>query len=50
MSAVVYGEGYDTRMIKTRKNMVTVRYLAAIKEKNFARHRLPKKYQDFEAH
>ena len=24
--------GYDTRMIKTRKNIVTVRLLAAIKE------------------
>ena len=33
MSAVVYNVGYDTRMIKTRKNMVTVRLLAAIKEK-----------------
>ena len=34
MSAVVYDVGYDTRMIKTRKNVVTVRHLAAIKEKN----------------
>ena len=33
MSAVVYDVGYDTRMIKTRKNMVTVRLLAALKEK-----------------
>ena len=33
MSAVVYDVGYDTRMIKTRKNMVTVQLLAAIKEK-----------------
>ena len=33
MSAVVYDVGYDTRMIRTRKNMVTVRLLAAIKEK-----------------
>ena len=33
MSTVVYDVGYDTRMIKTRKNMVTVRLLAAIKEK-----------------
>ena len=32
MSAVVYEVGYDTRMIKTRKNIVTVRVLAAIKE------------------
>ena len=32
MSVVVYDVGYDTRMIKTRKNMVTVRLLAAIKE------------------
>ena len=28
-----YDVGYDTRMIKTRKTMVTVRLLAAIKEK-----------------
>ena len=33
MSAVVYDLGYDTRMIKTKKNVVTVRLLAAIKEK-----------------
>ena len=33
MSAVVYDVGYGTTMIKTRKNMVTVRLLAAIKEK-----------------
>ena len=33
MSAVVYDVGYDTRIIKTRKNMVTVRLLAAIIEK-----------------
>ena len=32
MSAVVYDVGYDTRMIKMRKNMVTARLLAAIKE------------------
>ena len=31
MSAVVYEVGYE--MIKRRKNMVTVRLLAAIKEK-----------------
>ena len=31
MSAVVYDVGYDTRMIKKRQNMVTVRRLAAIK-------------------
>ena len=31
--------------------MITVWLLAAIKEKkDFARHRSPKKYQDFEAH
>ena len=42
MSAVVYDVGYDTKMIKTRKNMVTVWLLAAIKEKKFARHRSPK--------
>ena len=33
MSAVVYDVGYDTSMIKTRKNMVIVRLLAGIKEK-----------------
>ena len=33
MTAVVYDVGYDTRMIITRKNMVTVRLLAAMKEK-----------------
>ena len=33
MSAVVYDVGYDTRMIKTRKNMANVRLLAAIKVK-----------------
>ena len=47
MSAVVYDVGYDTRMITTRKNMVTVQLLAAIKEKkNFVRHISPKKDQD----
>ena len=51
MSAVVYGVAYDIRMIKTRKNMGTVRLLAAIKQKNnFARHGSPKKCQDIEAH
>ena len=33
MSAVVYDVDYNTRMIKTRNNMVTVRLLVAIKEK-----------------
>ena len=33
MSAVVYDVGYDIRMIKTRKNMVSVWLLAALKEK-----------------
>ena len=33
MLAVVYDIGYDTRMIKKRKNMVTVPLLAAVKEK-----------------
>ena len=33
MSAVVYDVGYDTRMIKTKKNMVTVWLLAARREK-----------------
>ena len=32
MSAVVYDVVYNTRMIKTRKNMITVRFLAAIKK------------------
>ena len=32
MSAVVYDVGYDTKMIKKKENMVTVRLLAAIKE------------------
>ena len=32
VSAVVYDVGYDTRMIKTRKNMVTARRLAAKKK------------------
>ena len=50
MSAVVYDVGYDTREIKTRKTMVTVRLLAAIKEKKIGIHKLPKQYQDFEAH
>ena len=50
MMSVVYDVGYDTRMITTRKNMITARLLAAIKEKNFARHRLSNQYQDFEAH
>ena len=35
MSAVVYDVGFDLRMIKTRKNIVTVRLLAAIKQKQF---------------
>ena len=33
MAAVVYDVCYDIRMIRKRKNMVTVRILAAIKEK-----------------
>ena len=33
MSAVIYDLGYDIRMIKTSKNIVTVRLLASIKEK-----------------
>ena len=46
ISAVVYDVGYDSRMIKMRKNMITVRLLAAIKgKKNFARHRSPKKHK-----
>ena len=42
MSAVVYDVGYDTRMIKKRRNMVTVRLLIA--KKKTERHRSPKKY------
>ena len=42
MPAVVYDVGYDTSMTKKRRNMVTVRLLAAIKEKKTARHRSPK--------
>ena len=42
MSEVVYDVAYDTRIIKTKKSMVTVRLLAAIKENNFARQRSPK--------
>ena len=49
MSAVFYDVGYETRIVKTRKNMVTVRLLAAKKEKKFTRHRSPKTHQDFEA-
>ena len=33
MLAIVYDVGYETRMIKTRKYMVTVRRLGAIQEK-----------------
>ena len=33
MSAVVSDVGYDTRIIKTSKKMVTVRLFATIKEK-----------------
>ena len=45
MQAVVYDLGYDTRIIKTRKNMVTMRLLAAIKKNKLTRYRWPKKYQ-----
>ena len=50
LSAVVFDIGYDSRMIKTRKNMVTVPLLADIKIKNFARHRLLKNIKIGEAH
>ena len=33
MSAVVYDVVYDTKMIKLKKTMVTVRLLVAIKQK-----------------
>ena len=42
VQSAVYDVGYDTRMIKKRKSMVAVALLAAIKENNFARHRLQK--------
>ena len=42
MSAVVYDVGYDTRMIKQRKNVVTVRLFAAIKEKQLRNTDRPK--------
>ena len=42
MSAVVYDVGYDTRTIKTRKIMVTVWRLAAIKEKQLHKTDHPK--------
>ena len=42
MSTVVYDVGYDTRMIKTRKNTVTVRLLAAIKRKKIRKTDRPK--------
>ena len=32
VSAVAYDVSYDTRISKTRKNMITVRLLAAIKK------------------
>ena len=32
MLAVAYDVGYDPRMVKTRKNMVTVRLLAATQD------------------
>ena len=48
MSAV-YDVGYDTRKIKTRKNIVTVRLLAALK-KTISQDRSHKKFQDFETH
>ena len=37
MSAVVYDVGYDTIMIKMRKNIVTVWFLATIKEKQLCK-------------
>ena len=33
MPVVVYDVGYDNRIIKTRKNIITVQLLAALKEK-----------------
>ena len=50
MSAVVYDVSYDNRKIKTTKNMVTMRVLAAIKNTSQDIYRSPKRYQDFEAH
>ena len=42
MSAVVYDVVYNTRMIKKRKNMVTVRLLATIKDKKLRKIDCPK--------
>ena len=50
MSEVVYDVGYNTRMIKTRKNMVSLQLLAAIKRNKKKSRIYIKKYQDFEAH
>ena len=47
MSAVVYDVGYDTRLIKTRKKMVTVRLLAAIKEKQLRKTKIAHKISRF---
>ena len=47
MSAVVYDGGYDTRMIKTRKNMVNVWLLAAIKEKKIDKTYIAQKISRF---
>ena len=47
MSAVVYNGGYDTGMIKTRKNMVTVRLLAALKEKQLRKIYITQKISRF---
>ena len=41
--------GYATRMIKKRKNMVTVSLLVVIKKIHNTYRRLPKRYQEFEA-
>ena len=46
-----YDVSYDIKMIKMRKNMVTVRLLAAVKEKKNSQNiDRPKKHQNFEAH
>ena len=49
MSAVVYDVGYDTRMIKTRKNMVTVWLLATIKAKQLGETQIAQEISRFQS-
>ena len=52
MSAVVYDVGYNTIMIKIRKNMVTVGAFSSYKRKTTSQDidGAPKQYLDFEVH